>query len=52
MSPANKIVPHGIEAEKRNQQKLFDLAERLRHATDLKEVKRLGHRLGQMVFGS
>ncbi|HTF24636.1 MAG TPA: hypothetical protein VK937_12080 [Candidatus Limnocylindria bacterium] len=49
MSPANKIVRHGIEAEKRNQQKLFDLAERLRH---VKEVKRLGHRLGQMVFGS
>jgi hypothetical protein len=52
MSPANKIVRHGIEAEKRNQEKLFDLAERLRRATDLKEVKRLGHRLGQVVFGS
>lgn len=35
MSPAKKIVRHGIE-KKRNQQKLFDLADRFRNATDPK----------------
>jgi hypothetical protein len=41
MSPANKILRHVIEAEKRNHQKLLDLAERFRNAVDPKETKRL-----------
>jgi hypothetical protein len=52
MSSVNKIVRRGIEAEKRNQRKLFDLAERFRHATESREVKRLGDKLGRIVFGS
>ena len=51
MSLANKIVWHGIEVEKRNHQKLLDLAERFRNATDPKEAKRLGNSLGRIVFG-
>jgi len=51
VSPANKIVRHGIKAEKRKQQEFFKLAERFRNATDPKEAKRLGDELGRMVFG-
>jgi hypothetical protein len=51
MSPANKIVRHGIEAEKRNQQKSFDLAGRFRNAIGPKEAKGLGDKLGRMIFG-
>jgi hypothetical protein len=40
-----------IAAEKRKQQKFFDLAERFRSATDAEEVKRLGDQMGRMVFG-
>jgi len=39
------------KAEKRKQQEFFDLAERVRGATDPREVKRLGDRMGRMVFG-
>jgi len=41
-----------IEADRRNQQEFFELAERFRSATDPKEVARLGDQLGRMVFGS
>jgi hypothetical protein len=51
MSPANKIVRHGIEVEKRNHQKLLDLAERFRNATVPKEANRLGDKLGRTIFG-
>ena len=51
MNPANKIVRYGIEAERRNQQKLFDLAERFRNATNPKVAKRLADKLGRMIFG-
>jgi hypothetical protein len=51
VSPTNKIVRHGIEAEKGNLQKLFDLAERFRNATDPKVAKRLGDKLGRIIFG-
>ena len=40
------------EAEKRKQQEFFNLAERLRSATDPDEVKRLSDRMGRMVFGN
>ena len=51
VSPTNKIVRHGIEAEKGNLHKLFDLAERFRNATDPKVAKRLGDKLGRIIFG-
>lgn len=46
-----ELLAHGIEAEKRKQQEFFELAGRFRGATDPDEVKRLGDRLGRMVFG-
>jgi hypothetical protein len=46
-----ELIENGMEAEKRRQQEFFDLAERFRSATDPEEVKRLGDRMGRMVFG-
>ena len=46
------LIENGIEAEERKQQEFFDLAERFRSATDSEEAKRLGDRLGRMVFGN
>jgi class 3 adenylate cyclase len=46
-----ELIENGIEAEKRKQQEFFNLAERFRSATDPVEVKRLGDRMGRMVFG-
>lgn len=46
-----ELVENGLEAEKRKQQEFFELAERLRNATDPAEVKRLGDALGRMVLG-
>ena len=46
-----ELIENGIEAEKQKQQEFFDLAERFRNATDPKEVKQLGDRMGRMVFG-
>ena len=46
-----ELIENGIEAEKQKQQEFFDLAERFRNATDPEEVKRLGDRMGRMVFG-
>jgi hypothetical protein len=46
-----ELIENGMEAEKRKQQEFFDLAERFRTATDPEEVKRLGDRMGRMVFG-
>jgi hypothetical protein len=47
-----ELIENGIEAEKRKQQEFFDLAERFRNATDPEEAKRLGDKLGRMVFGA
>jgi hypothetical protein len=47
-----ELIENGIEAEKQKQQEFFDLAERFRSATDPEEVKRLGDRMGRMVFGN
>ena len=47
-----ELIENGIEAEKRKQQDFFELAERFRSATDPKEAKRLGDKLGRMVFGT
>jgi hypothetical protein len=46
-----ELIENGMEAEKRKQQEFFDLAERFRTATDPEEVRRLGDRMGRMVFG-
>ena len=46
-----ELIENGIEAEKRRQQEFFELAEKFRNATDPEETKRLGDKLGRMVFG-
>src|SRR5713101_3142260 len=46
-----ELIENGIEAEKQKQQEFFELAELFRSATDPEEVKRLGDRMGRMVFG-
>jgi hypothetical protein len=46
-----ELIENGMEAEKRKQREFFDLAERFRTATDPEEVRRLGDRMGRMVFG-
>lgn len=46
-----ELIENGLEAEKRKQQEFFDLAERFRNERDPEETKRLGERLGRMVFG-
>jgi hypothetical protein len=47
-----ELIENGIRAEKRKQQKFFELAELFRNATDPEEAQRLGDELGRMVFGS
>lgn len=46
-----ELIENGIEVEKRKEQEFFELAEKFRSATDPEEAKRLGDRLGRMVFG-
>jgi len=46
-----ELIENGIEAEKRKQERFFELAGRFRGATDPEEAKRLGDELGRMVFG-
>jgi hypothetical protein len=45
-----ELIENGIEAEKFKQKEFFELAERFRNATDSEEAKRLGDKLGRMVF--
>jgi hypothetical protein len=45
-----ELIENGIEAEKRKQQEFFELAELFRNTTDPEEAKRLGNKLGRMVF--
>jgi hypothetical protein len=51
MNPANKTVRRGIKVEKSKQREFFKLAEKFRNAAAPKEAKRLGDKLGRMVFG-
>lgn len=46
-----ELIESGIEADQRKQLEFFDLAKRFRAAKDPEEVKRLGDRMGRMVFG-
>ena len=46
-----ELVEEGIKAEKRKEKQFFELAEKFRAATNPKDVERLGHELGHMVFG-
>jgi len=55
MSPRKKTTGQArtaTRAEKENQRKFARLVRRFRNAADPKESKRLGDRLGRMVFGS
>jgi hypothetical protein len=45
-----QLIENGIEAEKRRQQEFFELAEKFRSTKDPEEAKRLGDKLGRMVF--
>jgi hypothetical protein len=47
-----ELIENGIVAEKRKQEKFFELAELFRNATDPQEVKGLGDELGRMIFGA
>ena len=44
-------LPKYVEAEKRKEQEFFVLAEQFRSASDPEEARRLGDKLGRMVFG-
>jgi hypothetical protein len=46
-----ELIENGIESQKRKEQEFFDLAEQFRAATDPEDVKRLGDRMGRMIFG-
>jgi hypothetical protein len=45
-----ELIENGIEAEKRKQQEFFGLAEKFRETADPEEAKKLGAKLGRMVF--
>jgi hypothetical protein len=52
--PTNKLVQNRTEirARKAKRGKFARLVERFRNATDTKEAKRLGDKLGAMIFGN
>ena len=45
-----QCIERGNQRKKRKQQEFFKLAERFRNATDPKEAKRLGDKLGRILF--
>ena len=45
-----ELIENGLEAERRKQDRFFELAEKFRNATEPAEIKRLGEELGSMVF--
>jgi hypothetical protein len=46
-----ELVEEGIKAQERKRERLFELTQQLRAATDSKDVESLGNELGRMVFG-
>jgi hypothetical protein len=46
-----ELIENGLEAEKRKEQEFFELAEKFRSTKDAEEAKRLGDKLGRMIFG-
>ena len=46
-----ELVVEGIELQKQKEKAFFDLAERLRAATNPGGIERIGNELGKMVFG-
>lgn len=46
------LVESGLEARESERQRFFQLAERLRSATDRAELERVKHELARMTFGS
>jgi hypothetical protein len=52
MSSGNKTARHGIGADKSKQKEFVELVEKFRNAADPDEAKRLGDKLGRMVFGA
>jgi hypothetical protein len=46
-----ELIEAGLEAQKQKHQQFFELAERFRNETDPEAAKRLGDKLGRMVFG-
>jgi hypothetical protein len=47
-----KKIANSRDSAKRKQQEFFELAGRFRRANDPEEIKRLGDRLGRMIFGA
>jgi hypothetical protein len=46
-----ELVEQGLEAQKEKEKAFFALANRFRSASDPKEVKQLGDKLGRFIFG-
>jgi EAL domain-containing protein (putative c-di-GMP-specific phosphodiesterase class I) len=46
-----ELIEDGLEAAKQKEKEFFELAEMFRSTTDTEEAKRLGDKLGRMVFG-
>jgi hypothetical protein len=46
-----ELIESGLQAHERKQEEFFELAERFRNESDPEEAKRLGDRLGRMIFG-
>ena len=45
-----ELIELGIEARKHKEKAFFELAERFRNASDPEEARRLGDKMGLMVF--
>jgi metal-responsive CopG/Arc/MetJ family transcriptional regulator len=46
-----ELLEQGLEAQKEKEEAFFALAERFRAASDPEEVKTLGDKMGQFIFG-